>query len=33
MMMLNLTSAFFLSQAVLGGMVERESGVIINSHR
>src|SRR5207253_2078265 len=29
-MMLNLTSAFFLSQAVLGGMVERKSGVIIN---
>lgn len=29
-MMLNLTSAFFLSQAVLRGMVERRSGVIIN---
>lgn len=29
-MMLNLTSAFFLSQAVLGGMAERKSGVIIN---
>lgn len=29
-MMLNLTSAFFLSQAVLRGMVERHSGVIIN---
>jgi len=28
--MLNLASTFFLSQAVLGGMVERESGVIIN---
>jgi NAD(P)-dependent dehydrogenase (short-subunit alcohol dehydrogenase family) len=29
-MMLNLTSAFFLSQAVLTGMAERKSGVIIN---
>lgn len=29
-MMLNLTSAFFLSQAVLVGMAERKSGVIIN---
>jgi 3-oxoacyl-[acyl-carrier protein] reductase len=29
-MMLNLTSAFFLSQAVLDGMVERKRGVIIN---
>lgn len=29
-MMLNLTSAFFLSQAVLGGMAERRSGVILN---
>lgn len=29
-MMLNLTSAFFLSQAVLRGMVERKNGVIIN---
>ena len=29
-MMLNLTSAFFLSQAVLAGMTERNSGVIIN---
>ncbi len=29
-MMLNLTSAFFLAQAVLGGMAERKSGVIIN---
>jgi 3-oxoacyl-[acyl-carrier protein] reductase len=29
-MMLNLTSAFFLSQAVLGGMVERKAGIIIN---
>ncbi len=29
-MMLNLTSAFFLSQAVLAGMAERKSGVIIN---
>lgn len=29
-MMLNLTSVFFLSQAVLHGMVERKSGVIIN---
>ncbi len=29
-MMLNLTSAFFLSQAVLAGMAERGSGVIIN---
>lgn len=29
-MMLNLTSAFFLSQAVLRGMSERKSGVIIN---
>lgn len=29
-MMLNLTSAFFLSQAVLPGMTERASGVIIN---
>ncbi len=29
-MMLNLTSAFFLSQAVLRGMVERKGGVIIN---
>jgi len=29
-MMLNLTSAFFVSQAVLGGMVERKAGVIIN---
>lgn len=29
-MMLNLTSAFFLSQAVLGGMAERKRGVIIN---
>ncbi len=28
--MLNLTSAFFLSQAVLVGMVERKSGIIIN---
>ena len=29
-MMLNLTSAFFLSQAVVGGMAQRKSGVIIN---
>lgn len=29
-MMLNLTSAFFLSQAVLRGMAERRSGCIIN---
>jgi 3-oxoacyl-[acyl-carrier protein] reductase len=29
-MMLNLTSAFFLAQAVVGGMAERKSGVIIN---
>lgn len=29
-MMLNLTSAFFLSQAVLPGMAERKRGVIIN---
>ncbi|MCU1222395.1 MAG: 3-oxoacyl-[acyl-carrier protein] reductase [Edaphobacter sp.] len=29
-MMLNLTSAFFLSQAVLGGMAARKNGVIIN---
>jgi 3-oxoacyl-[acyl-carrier protein] reductase len=29
-MMLNLTSAFFLSQAVLKGMAERKNGVIIN---
>jgi 3-oxoacyl-[acyl-carrier protein] reductase len=29
-MMLNLTSAFFLSQAVVRGMAERKSGVIIN---
>jgi len=29
-MMLNLTSAFFLSQEVVRGMAERKSGVIIN---
>lgn len=29
-MMLNLTSAFFVSQAVLKGMVERERGIIVN---
>jgi 3-oxoacyl-[acyl-carrier protein] reductase len=29
-MMLNLTSAFFLAQAVLTGMVERKRGVIVN---
>jgi len=29
-MMLNLSSAFFLAQAVLPGMVERKNGVIIN---
>jgi 3-oxoacyl-[acyl-carrier protein] reductase len=29
-MMLNLTSAFFLSQAVLHGMVERKRGYIVN---
>jgi 3-oxoacyl-[acyl-carrier protein] reductase len=29
-MMLNLTSAFFLSAAVLRGMAERKSGVVIN---
>jgi 3-oxoacyl-[acyl-carrier protein] reductase len=29
-MMLNLTSAFFLSQAVLKGMVERKQGFIVN---
>ncbi|MEO6803288.1 MAG: SDR family NAD(P)-dependent oxidoreductase [Granulicella sp.] len=29
-LMLNLTSAFFLSQAVLPGMVERKRGIIIN---
>ncbi|MFZ0303968.1 MAG: SDR family oxidoreductase [Terracidiphilus sp.] len=29
-MMLNLTSAFFVSQAVLKGMVERKRGVIVN---
>jgi 3-oxoacyl-[acyl-carrier protein] reductase len=29
-MMLNLTSAFFLSAAVLCGMAERKSGVVIN---
>ena len=29
-MMLNLTSAFFLSQAVLKGMVERRHGIIVN---
>jgi 3-oxoacyl-[acyl-carrier protein] reductase len=29
-MMLNLTSAFFLSQATVRGMAERKSGVIIN---
>jgi 3-oxoacyl-[acyl-carrier protein] reductase len=29
-LMLNLTSAFFLSQAVLGGMVERKRGYIVN---
>ncbi|QNI35810.1 SDR family NAD(P)-dependent oxidoreductase [Edaphobacter albus] len=29
-MMLNLTSAFFLSQAAVRGMAERKSGVIIN---
>lgn len=30
MLMLNLTSAFFLSQAVLRGMVERKRGYIVN---
>lgn len=30
MLMLNLTSAFFLSQAVLRGMVERKRGSIVN---
>lgn len=30
MMMLNLTSAFFLSQAVLAGMVQRKHGFIVN---
>ena len=29
-MMLNLTSAFFLSQAVVGGMASRKNGVIVN---
>ena len=29
-MMLNLTSAFFVSQAVLKGMVARKSGIIVN---
>jgi 3-oxoacyl-[acyl-carrier protein] reductase len=29
-MMLNLTSAFFVSQAVLKGMVQRKHGVIVN---
>jgi 3-oxoacyl-[acyl-carrier protein] reductase len=29
-MMLNLTSAFFLSQAVVRGMAERQAGVIVN---
>jgi 3-oxoacyl-[acyl-carrier protein] reductase len=29
-MMLNLTSAFFVSQAVLKGMVERKHGIIVN---
>jgi 3-oxoacyl-[acyl-carrier protein] reductase len=29
-MMLNLTSAFFVSQAVLNGMVERKRGFIVN---
>src|SRR5258707_929326 len=29
-LMLNLTSAFFVAQAVLPGMVERRSGVIVN---
>ena len=29
-MMLNLTSAFFLSKAVLGGMAKRKRGVIVN---
>ncbi len=29
-MMLNLTSAFFISQAVLKGMAERKHGVIVN---
>jgi 3-oxoacyl-[acyl-carrier protein] reductase len=29
-MMLNLTSAFFISQGVIPGMLERKSGVIVN---
>jgi 3-oxoacyl-[acyl-carrier protein] reductase len=29
-MMLNLTSAFFLSKALLGGMIDRKHGVIVN---
>jgi 3-oxoacyl-[acyl-carrier protein] reductase len=29
-MLLNFTSAFFVTQAVLGGMVERKHGIIVN---
>ncbi len=29
-MLLNFTSAFFVAQAVLGGMVERKHGIIVN---